>query len=58
VEEPRRAVDCFGVLFARTVDDSILGLATGEALAHLRHLETTGRATRENREGVDYYSAL
>jgi glyoxylase-like metal-dependent hydrolase (beta-lactamase superfamily II) len=56
-EEPRRAVDCFGVLFARAVDDSILGLATGESLAHLRHLEATGRATRENRNGVDYYSA-
>lgn len=57
-ETPRRAVDCFGVLFARAVDDSILGLATGEALAHLRHLETTGRATRETRDGIDYYSAL
>jgi glyoxylase-like metal-dependent hydrolase (beta-lactamase superfamily II) len=57
-EAPRRAVDCFGVLFARPVDDSILGLATGEALAHLRHLEVTGRATRENRDGVDYWSAL
>jgi glyoxylase-like metal-dependent hydrolase (beta-lactamase superfamily II) len=57
-EEPRRAVDCFGVLFARAIDDSILGLATGEALAHLRHLEATGRAERNNRDGVDYYSAL
>jgi glyoxylase-like metal-dependent hydrolase (beta-lactamase superfamily II) len=57
-EGPRRAVDCFGVLFARPVDDSILGLATGEALAHLRHLEVTGRAMRENRDGVDYWRAL
>lgn len=57
-EEPRRAIDCFGVLFARAVDDSILGLATGEALAHLRHLEMTGRAMREDRAGVWYYSAL
>ena len=54
---PRRAVDCFGALFARPIDDSIIGLATGEALAHLRHLEVTGRATRESRDGVDYYSA-
>ncbi|UVO54638.1 MBL fold metallo-hydrolase [Sphingomonas sp. SUN039] len=55
--EPRRAVDCFGVLFGRAIDDSILGLATGEALAHLRHLEVTGRATFELREGVRFYSA-
>jgi len=57
-EVPRRAVDCFGVLFAREIDDSIRGLATGEALAHLRHLEVTGRARREHRDGVDYYSGI
>ena len=56
-EAPRRAVDCFGVLFGRAIDDSILGLATGEALAHLRHLEVTGRATFETRDGVRHYSA-
>ncbi|MGQ0660539.1 MBL fold metallo-hydrolase [Sphingosinicella sp.] len=54
--EPRRAVDCFGVLFARAVGDHI-GLATGEALAHLRHLEATGRAVREEREGVAWFRA-
>jgi glyoxylase-like metal-dependent hydrolase (beta-lactamase superfamily II) len=54
---PARAVDCFSVLFRRPIDDSILGLATGEALAHLRHLEVTGRATREDRDGVWYYAA-
>lgn len=54
--EPRRAVDCFGILFARAVDDH-LGLATGEALAHLRHLEVTGRAVREVRDGVNWYRA-
>ncbi len=56
-DEPRRAVDCFSVLFARPIGDDMLGLATGEALAHLRHLEVTGRATREDRDGVWYYSA-
>jgi glyoxylase-like metal-dependent hydrolase (beta-lactamase superfamily II) len=56
-EAPRRAVDCFGILFGRAIDDSILGLATGEALAHLRHLEVTGRATFELRDGVRYYFA-
>jgi glyoxylase-like metal-dependent hydrolase (beta-lactamase superfamily II) len=52
--EPRRAVDCFGVLFARAVGDHI-GLATGEALAHLRHLEVEGRAIREVREGTYWF---
>ncbi len=55
---PRRAVDCFGVLFGRAIEDEILGLATGEALAHLRRLEVTGRAVRERRDRVDYYSAV
>jgi len=55
--EPRRAVDCFGTLFARQVDDSMLGLATGEALAHLRRLEVEGRAVREVRDGVHWYRA-
>ncbi len=52
---PRRAVDCFGVLFARAIDDGVYGLATGEALAHLRHLEATGGARREVRDGVWWF---
>jgi glyoxylase-like metal-dependent hydrolase (beta-lactamase superfamily II) len=55
--EPRRAVDCFGILFARQIDDGMYGLATGEALAHLRRLEAEGRATREDRDGVRWYAA-
>ncbi len=55
--EPRRAVDCFSVLFARAIGDDIIGMATGEALAHLRHLEVTGRAVKEDRDGIWYYSA-
>jgi glyoxylase-like metal-dependent hydrolase (beta-lactamase superfamily II) len=57
LDEPRRAVDCFGVLFARRIEDNMLGLATGEALAHLRRLEVEGRAVRERRDGVDWYRA-
>ena len=56
-EGSRRAIDCFGSLFAREIDETILGLATGEALAHLRHLEVTGRAVRETRDGVWYFKA-
>ena len=55
--EPRRAVDCFGQLFRRPIGPEVLGMATGEALAHLRHLEVTGRARRENRDGVWWYGA-
>jgi hypothetical protein len=55
--EPRRAVDCFGILFARQIDDGMYGLATGEAMAHLRRLEVEGRALREVRSGVHWYAA-
>ena len=51
-EAPRRAVDCFGVMFARSIDDKLLGMATGETLAHLRYLERRCRAVREERDGV------
>ncbi len=54
---PARAVDCFSVLFRRPIDDGVRGLATGEALAHLRHLECSGRAIKECRAGVWYYRA-
>lgn len=55
LSEPRRAVDCFGVLFGRKIEDHSMGLATGEALAHLRHLEVEGRAVCEVRDGVHFY---
>jgi hypothetical protein len=32
-------------------------LATGEAMAHLRRLEVEGRAVRDVRDGVNWYSA-
>ncbi|MCJ8157203.1 MBL fold metallo-hydrolase [Sphingomonas sp. LaA6.9] len=55
--EPRRAVDCFGQLFRRTIDDSVLAMATGETLSHLRRLEVAGRAVRETQDGVSWYRA-
>jgi glyoxylase-like metal-dependent hydrolase (beta-lactamase superfamily II) len=57
LDAPRRAVDCFGTLFARQIEDGMYGLATGEALAHLRRLEVEGRAVREVRDGVHWYRA-
>ncbi len=56
LSEPRRAVDCFRTLFGRKVGDDARGLATGEAMAHLRWLELRGRAVREMREGVAFFS--
>ena len=56
-EREMRAVDTFGILFARKVDDSVYGIATGEAMAHLRYLEYAGRATCTVRDGVAWYSA-
>jgi len=54
--EPRRAVDCFPILFRRSIETSSYGLATGEAMAHLRHLVVTGRATRQARDGVFWFA--
>lgn len=55
--EPRRAIDCFGRLFRRAIGADMLGMASGEALAHLRRLEVEGRAVREDRGGVWWWRA-
>ena len=55
--EPRRAVDCFATLFGRAIGEDSFGLATGEAMAHLRRLEVEGKATRAVRDGVYWYRA-
>jgi len=56
LSEPRRAVDCFGRLFRRAIGQDVLGMASGEALAHLRRLEIEGKAVKEVRDGVWWYS--
>ena len=56
--EPKRAVDVFHALFRRRITPQLLGLATGESLAHLNCLMTRGRAVRESdAESVDWYRA-
>jgi glyoxylase-like metal-dependent hydrolase (beta-lactamase superfamily II) len=57
LQEPRRAVDCFGQLFNREIGDEHRDLASGEAMAHLRWLERNGRARREVVDGVYWYHA-
>ena len=54
--EPRRAVDVFAALFARPIGDGLLGLATGESLAHLNHLVALGEAeSRLDADGFKRY---
>lgn len=54
--EPKRVVDVFHVLFRRKIDEYLLGLATGESLAHLNCLIARGQAVRErDQNGVDWY---
>ncbi len=54
----KRAVDLFGALFARTIGPDLLGMATGETIAHLNCLISRGKAkVRVSEDGVAYYSA-
>jgi glyoxylase-like metal-dependent hydrolase (beta-lactamase superfamily II) len=58
IAEPKRVVDVFHVLFRRTIDQNLLGLATGESLAHLNCLMARGQAVRtRDQNGVDWYRA-
>ena len=58
LKTPSRAVDVFPALFARPVGDGVLGMATGEALAHLNYLNNKGQATgRIDAEGVVWWTA-
>jgi glyoxylase-like metal-dependent hydrolase (beta-lactamase superfamily II) len=47
--EPQRAVDVFGELFSRPITGGggLLGMATGESIAHLNYLLERGEAVRE-----------
>ncbi|MDP9102828.1 MAG: MBL fold metallo-hydrolase [Pseudomonadota bacterium] len=58
LNEPKRTVDVFGALFARTIGPDLLGMATGEAQAHLNCLWKRGRATPTlDAEGVAWWRA-
>ncbi len=47
---PRTAVDCFPLLFRRSIGPAEYGLALIEAVAHLNYLLHAGQAVRERRE--------
>lgn len=58
LHEPMRAIDVFGALFSRpiTSEPQLLGLATGESLAHINYLVRRGEAVLEERaDGVAWY---
>lgn len=58
---PQRAVDVFGELFSRPIgknDAGLLGMATGESLAHLNYLIQRGLAVKEaDANGIVWYRA-
>jgi glyoxylase-like metal-dependent hydrolase (beta-lactamase superfamily II) len=57
--EPKRSVDVFGVLFARKIGPELVGMATGEGLAHLNCLIGRGRAMgKPDASGVVWYRAM
>ena len=61
LSEPKRAIDVFGALFARPIggDSDLLGMATGESLAHLNHLRALGQVVREaDASGVQHYRVV
>jgi glyoxylase-like metal-dependent hydrolase (beta-lactamase superfamily II) len=58
--KPKRAVDVFGELFGRPIgaEPNLLGMATGESIAHLNHLLQRGEAVKEvDAGGVAWYRA-
>jgi glyoxylase-like metal-dependent hydrolase (beta-lactamase superfamily II) len=55
---PKRAIDVFSVLFKRSIGLDMLGMATGESLAHLNCLIGRGLAERRTDDnGVQWYEA-
>ena len=59
LREPRRVIDVFSALFARPIGDGVMGMATGESVAHLNYLAGQGRARRErDADGVDWWTAI
>jgi len=59
LSEPKRAIDVFGALFARPIGPDLIGMATGESLAHINCLLHRGQIVRESdAEGVIWYRAV
>ena len=58
LSSPKRAIDVFPALFKREIHKGLLGLATGESLAHLACLRTRKLATEErDSAGIRWWRA-
>lgn len=58
-EAPRRVLDTFPALFGREIQPDEVGMATGEALAHLNLLMRRGQALQDiGEDGVATYHAV
>jgi glyoxylase-like metal-dependent hydrolase (beta-lactamase superfamily II) len=56
--EPKRAIDLFGAMFARKIGSDVIGMATGEAIAHVNCLVGRGLARRvTDEQGITRYVA-
>lgn len=57
LDEPKRAIDVFGALFSRPINDPhLLSLATGESVAHINYLLGCGEAVVGKMvDGVAWY---
>jgi glyoxylase-like metal-dependent hydrolase (beta-lactamase superfamily II) len=59
IEQPKAVIECFSPLFKRTIGPDVLGMATGEAIAHLNCLIGRGLAKTSRRDdGVVLYERL
>lgn len=55
-QSPRRAVDLFTALFGRAIGPDLIGMATGESIAHLNCLVSRGLVARRTAaDGVVFY---
>lgn len=54
---PRTVVECFEVLFRKSVTANDIMTGTGEALAHLNYLKKLGRVEERLKDGVAVYAA-
>jgi glyoxylase-like metal-dependent hydrolase (beta-lactamase superfamily II) len=55
LDTPKRAVDLFGAVFARAIGPDVLGMATGETIAHLNCLKGRGQVVSEQDGGTTLY---
>ncbi len=55
LDEPKRAIDLFTALFARAIEKDVLGMATGETIAHLNCLKGRGLVTSVQEGGTRLY---